>query len=65
METNGEDVVRGDAVAIWRYSPDSEARDTGMRGRDDYAIGKESVRVEGGARGGKREIRKRGGMEES
>lgn len=46
METNGEDVVRGDAVAIWRYSPDSEARDTGMRRRDDYAIGKESVRGE-------------------
>lgn len=34
-------------VAIWRYSPDSEARDTGVRRRDDYAIGKESVRPEG------------------
>lgn len=57
METNGEDVVRGDAVAIWRYSPDSEARDTGMRRRDDYAIGKESV---GGEREVERERSERG-----
>lgn len=46
---------RGDAVAIWRYSPDSEARDTGMRRRDDYAIGKEGVRAE------EREDQKEGG----
>lgn len=57
METNGEDVVRGDAVAIWRYSPDSEARDTGMRRRDDYAIGKEGV---GGEREVERERSERG-----
>lgn len=46
------------AVAIWRYSPDSEACGAGVRRRDDYAIGKESVRPWGSVRkrGRKREM---------
>lgn len=40
-----------DGLAIWRYSPDGETR-CGVRRRDDYTIGEESVSARGAQEGG-------------